>query len=392
MTVKNILFSFLIIVSGAFQTAYSQEPDSVSIVNDSILLREQFIKDSILAREIFVRDSLIRRQRILDSVTFLKNELSFLLPAYARVVRDEFILTCNEIMIVGDSALGDFTFITMPFGLREPYTPWKRTLALSGKAVKYDWDEAGKKIVSVHTSQMKASFIRSNSKLLVIQRPAIIQNNSRGKFYKNPIDTVFFDNKGQITRIKSYVLFYALVNGNQRGNLVFTNRIEVRQYEYNIVNELTKCQVVRFCERWKAWEPNKVCSIINYTLSRQGEIYSLNRRNDPANGYSDGTYLLIYDDMQNLKSVSFMNLAKTENWQRTIELNKDGNVSCYIDKSGDLILQSLCMIYHDPGAKVPLETITTTFEKDGISYYQKNNTTGKSRTRDRMTLEWSPWK
>jgi hypothetical protein len=239
---------------------------------------------------------------------------------------------------------------------------------------------------------MKASFIRSNSKLLVIQRPAIIQNNSRGKFYKNPIDTVFFDNKGQITRIKSYVLFYALVNGNQRGNLVFTNRIEVRQYEYNIVNELTKCQVVRFCERWKAWEPNKVCSIINYTLSRQGEIYSLNRRNDPANGYSDGTYLLIYDDMQNLKSVSFMNLAKTENWQRTIELNKDGNVSCYIDKSGDLILQSLCMIYHDPGAKVPLETITTTFEKDGISYYQKNNTTGKSRTRDRMTLEWSPWK
>jgi hypothetical protein len=87
-----------------------------------------------------------------------------------------------------------------------------------------------------------------------------------------------------------------------------------------------------------------------------------------------------------------MNLAKTENWQRTIELNKDGNVSCYIDKSGDLILQSLCMIYHDPQAKIPLETITTTFEKDGISYYQKNNTTGKSRTRDRMTLEWNPWK
>jgi lactam utilization protein B len=103
---------------------------------------------------------------------------------------------------------------------------------------------------------------------------------------------------------------------------------------------------------------------------------------------------MTYDESENLKDISFVNSAKTENWQRSIELNKSGNVSCYIDKSNDLILQSLCMIYHDndPQAKNMVETITTTFEKDGISYYQKNNTTGKIRTRNRMTLEWSPWK
>ena len=414
---KNILFFliFIVIIQVPWD-CYSQDDDSVAGKNiyrpykseivivrdtipiqdsaaiDSILQREQFIRDSLLAREIFVRDSIIRRQRILDSVTFLKNELSFLLPAYFRVVRDEIILNCKPIALVGDSALDNFEFITMPFGVREPYSPWKTRIAFLGKPFRYDCDESGKEIVSVHTSQMKASFIRGD-KLLVIHRPAILQNNSRGQFYKNPVDSVFFDNRGQIIKIKSYVLFHALVNGSQKGKLVFANRTEFRLYEYNALNEPAKYQVVRFCERWKAWEPNKVCSILNFTITRQGDTYTLNRRNDPANGYSDGTYTLAYDNMQNLKSVSFVNLAKTENWQRTIELNKDGNVSCYMDKSGDLILQSLCMIYNkDPQAKNSVETITTTFEKDGISYYQKNNTTGKSRTRDRMTLEWGQWK
>ena len=103
---------------------------------------------------------------------------------------------------------------------------------------------------------------------------------------------------------------------------------------------------------------------------------------------------LQFDKNENLKSVSFQNLSNTENWQRTIELNKEGHVSCYIDKIQGVIRQSLCMMYHmnDPGAEYPVETITTVFEEDGISYFQKNNTTGLSRTRDRMTLEWSAWR
>jgi hypothetical protein len=128
-------------------------------------------------------------------------------------------------------------------------------------------------------------------------------------------------------------------------------------------------------------------------LIKKGDAYLLSRRNNPANGYSDGTYTFTFDGNDNLKGVSFVNVANTENWHRSIELNKDGNVSCYIDKTNDVIRQSLCMIYHpEPQAKYPVETVTTIFEKDGISYYQKNNTTGKIRTRDKMTLEWSQWK
>jgi len=69
-------------------------------------------------------------------------------------------------------------------------------------------------------------------------------------------------------------------------------------------------------------------------------------------------------------------------------------VHCYFDKVNGVLKQSLCMIYHtdDPNAKYPVENITTVFEDDGVSYYQKNNTTGQIRTRDRMTLEWSSWK
>jgi hypothetical protein len=101
----------------------------------------------------------------------------------------------------------------------------------------------------------------------------------------------------------------------------------------------------------------------------------------------------MFDKPGNLKSISFQNVAKTENWTREIELNKDGFVNCYMDKANNVIVQSLCWIYHqEANAKYPVEEIVTTFEKDGISYIQRNGTTGKVRTRDRMTLEWTPWK
>jgi hypothetical protein len=370
-------------------------PDTLEIqrIRDSIELRLQFVRDSILAREQFIRDSILRRQRILDSVTFLRDELYPMLEAYYRATRDEIILRCHEIPIVGDSCLGDFTFTTMPFGARDPYAPWRVKASLAGKSIRIVRDDRTKKIVSIHTSQLKSSFMHTaGGNLLVIQQPAVIQKNWAGHFYKNAVDSVFYDRFKRIARIRSYVLFHAVINGNQRGNLLFTNRTFVKQFEYDGEDSISGIQIVRFCERWKAYEENKVCSILKYGLTRQGNTYILTRRNDPANTYSDGTFTFIFDEQENLNSVSFINLAKTENWQRIVEINKDGYVSCYMDKANNVMIQSLCMKYHpELGAKHPVEMITTTFEKDGISYLQTNNTTGKVRTRDKMTLEWTPW-
>ena len=95
-----------------------------------------------------------------------------------------------------------------------------------------------------------------------------------------------------------------------------------------------------------------------------------------------------------LKNVAFTNLKKTENWKTYIELNDEGNVSVYIYENQGAIRNSLMINYYlnDPDAKYNVETISCAFEDDGVSYYQKNNMTGKSRSRDKMTLEWSPWR
>jgi len=362
-------------------------------VRDSILAREIFVRDSILAREIFVRDSLIRRQRIKDSVLYLKNELQGLMEAYSTANDEKIILKFNPIAVLGDSMLGDFIYSSLPFGVRDPYSPWKTKLILSGKSMRIDKDSRNGLINSIHTPQFKATFDRKSRHFLIIHHPAVIQKNSKGNFYKNPVDSVFYDVAGRIAKIKSYVIFHTLTSDNQRGSHLFTNAVQVKQYRYDSKSDYASLQLVRFCERWKAWETNKVCSIINYTFERDGNKIKLIRKNDPVNPYSDGTYTFDFSDKGDMSGISFMNAANTEGWERTIELNKEGNVSCYIDKSNGLIVQSLCMIYHpEPGAKYPVEIITTTFEKDGISYLQNNNTTGKTRTRDRMTLEWSTWK
>lgn len=365
-----------------------------AFVRDSILARETFVRDSILAREQFVRDSLLRRQKILDSLNILRPQLQRLLEAYNKSVRDEIILKCNEIQLVGDSLLGDFIVHTLPFGVKDPYCPWRIKTSLNRKPIRISYDPESKKITSIHTSQFKASFYSSpDHKLMVIHHPVAIQKNSRGNFYKIPVDSVFYDNLRRIAKIKSYVIFHNLINENTKGQFLFTNATIVKQYTYDQVGTPVALQLVRFCERWKSYETNKICSIINYSISRSDNTITLVRRNDPVNAYSDGTYTFTLTENDDPASVSFLNSAKTEGWERTIELNKDGNVSCYIDKSKGLIIQSLCMVYHpEPSAKYPVEIITTTFEKDGISYLQKNNTTGKSRTRNRMTLEWSDWR
>jgi hypothetical protein len=363
-----------------------------TFVKDSILAREIFIRDSILAREIFVRDSLIKRQKITDSVFFLKNELQNLLEAYSMANDEKIILDFRPIPVIGDSMLGEFVYSSLPFGVRDPYCPWKTKLILSGKAIRIEKNSRNTLIKSIHTPQFKALFDQPSRNLLIIHHPAAIQKNGNGSFYKNPVDSVLYDAEGRIARIKSSMVFYSLTAGNQKGQYLFTNTIQVKQYRYKDNNEYDSFQLVRFCERWKTWESNKVCSIINYTFEKNGNEIKLLRRNDPVNQYSDGTYTFTFNDNRDLSGISFINSSNTEGWERTIELNREGNVSCYIDKSKGRIFQSLCMIYHpEPGARFPVETITTTFEKDGISYFQKNNTSGKSRTRDRMTLEWSTW-
>ena len=345
------------------------------------------------AGNMFVKDSLIRRQRIVDSLQFLQKELQYLLEAYSKSIREDIIIRCEPVPIIGDSVLGAFTYHTLPFGVRDPYCPWKTNLYLTGRPIRILVDEKSRKIQSIHTSQFKTSFSYAPGGIVVIHQPAVVQKNSFGHFYKNPVDSVFFDRNKRIFQIKSYVLFYAVNTGNQRGNLLFTNRTLVKQYDYDTNNEIKQYRMIRYCERWKVYESNKVCSIMKYDFSRQGTTWLLKRKNDPANNYSDGTYTFKFDNKENLSGISFTSLNNTGNWERTIEINKEGYVNCYFDKSDNRIIQSLCMIYHDePLAKFPVETITTTFEKDGISYLQVNNSTGKSRTRDRMTLEWSHWK
>jgi hypothetical protein len=361
---------------------------------DSIARREQFVRDSLVAREQFMKDSIQHRKQILDSLTFLQKELNGLLEAYLRTVKEDIILRPGKITIIGDSALSDYEYLILPFNTTQPYTPWKVRLDLTDKSIITGVDRNHRKITSIQAPFMRCSFAYGDNDLLVINERSFVQKHWSEQFYTTPFDSVFFDRYKRVVKIKRYVQFYGLINNNQRGAPLFLNLSRVMQYTYGPDNQITQYQVVKFCDRWKVYDPNKVCSILTYGFSKQDNTYLLTRRNDPVNNYSDGTFTFEFNGNDNLKSVSFHNLSNTENWQRVIELNKDGNVSCYFDKTKDIVRQSLCIIYHlkEPNAKYPVETITTIFEENGISYYQKNNTTGLSRERDKMTLEWSPWR
>lgn len=398
---RNFNCILIILIGLAFTTASYAQQDTITLIKpvqnniDSLEIRLQFISDSLLVREQFVRDSIQRRHRMLDSLTFLQKELQSLLEAYHRTVKEDIILHDYKIGIVGDSVLGDYTYLLLPFNVNQPYTPWKARLDLTDNSIKFYIDKETQKINSIQAPFMRCSFTYGgHGNVLVINERSIVQNHFSEKLYKTPFDSVFFDRYNRVVKIKRFIQFYGVINNNQRGAPLFLHSSQVMQYEYGPDNQINQYQVVKFCERWKAYEPGKVCSILTYTFSKQGNTYLLTRRNDPANSYSDGTFAFEFDGNDNLKSVSFHNLSNTENWYRSIELNKDGNVSCYIDKTKDIVRQSLCMIYHlqEPNAKYPVETITTIFEENGISYNQKNNTTGLSRVRDKMTLEWSPWR
>jgi hypothetical protein len=362
---------------------------------DTLFWRMQYIRDSLLAREQFIRDSIQQRKRRTDSLSFLQRELPVVMDAYLKTVREDIIIRYSGIDILGDSALSDFCYTFLPFNLTQPFTPWKARHSLTGKAVKILVDSSVQKITSIQAPFIKCTFSYGNpNTVMVIRELSAIQNDRSGQFYKTPFDSVFFDRMHRVVKIKRYIQFYTVIQNTQRGTPLFLNLSQVKQYEYAPDGRIARYQIVSFCDRWKAYEALKVCTIVTWDFSVEGNTYRLTRHNDPANAYSDGTFTFEFDENENLKGLSFQNLTLTENWRRTVELNEDGNVNCYVDWKDDRVSQSLCMIYHmkDPGAKYPVETITTTYEEDGISYYQRNNMTGLSRTRDKMTMEWGPWK
>jgi hypothetical protein len=404
MAVRIFTITFLCLML-AFLSGFLYGPDSLAqeipdtlkgpaqAVSDSITGRRLFVMDSLRVREQFVQDSINQRLRMIDSLNFLRKALPRVLEAYLKTYREEIIWRDYPIPLVGDSTLGDYACLILPFSITQPFTPWMVKVSLQENVLRVTADKQAQVITAVQTPFMKCSFTRNAPGILVLRERSTVQKNGWGQFYTSPVDSVFYDRFERVVKIKRYTQVFAVVNGNQRGTPLFINLTQVKQFTYGPDRQLTQYQVVKFCDRWKAGEGNKVCSIITYAFSSEQGKLMLTRRNDPANSYSDGIFGYIFDDKGNLTGISFQNLAGTEQWERTIELNQEGNVHCYFDKIKGVLQQSLCMIYHPDasGDRPAVETITTTFEKDGISYYQHNNTTGRSRTRDRMTLEWSPW-
>ncbi|MFO7655829.1 MAG: hypothetical protein R6W78_02075 [Bacteroidales bacterium] len=363
-------------------------------IYDSIQARMAFVKDSIAQRQQFIRDSIAERQRILDSLNFLKKELPKLLDAAVKTFKEDIIINQQNICIIGDSTLCNYTYDILPFNLSQPFTPWKGAINLSDDPVKMEFS-ANNQIKSLQAPGITCSFVYGNSEnILRINEKAVILNKSTGKLYKEPFDTVFFDTRGRVAKIKRYIHFSQASDNYRKGASLFMHLTQVKQFDYGADNQVTKIQVVNFCDRWSAGAEHKICNIVTYSFNKQLNKYNITRKNDPANNYSDGTFTLEYDASENLKSLSFINSGKSENWKTHVELNKEGNVKRYLYEINGKINQSLDFNYYlnDTNAKYPVEQIKCTFEDDGISYYQMNTTTGKSRTRDKMTGEWSPWR
>jgi hypothetical protein len=362
-------------------------------IQDSIAARILFVQDSIIAREKFVRDSLIRRQQVVDSLFFLKKELPQLMGALVKSIKDEIVIKSNRLEVIGDSILNNYSYIQLPFKFNEPYKPWEEEINFSTNPAKLEIDSLKLKITGIQASGINHSFdYGSGGKVLVITGQGLFASKYVDKFYKVPIDSVFFGISGEVIKVKRYFQLYQATNTFQRGSFLFNFLYQVKQYDY-YGGELSVYESVKFCDRWAKTDPVKVCNIARYTLTKQGYSYVVKRQNDPVNDYSDGTFTYEFDNLNSLKSVSFINFKNTENWKTFIEQNADGDVSRYVYQNGGVVNRTLLVNYYleDPKAKYKVETVTCTFEDDGISYYQRNNTTEKARIRDKFTGEWGPW-
>ncbi len=373
------------------------DQDSINVrlqfIRDSIAARMQFIQDSILAREKFVRDSIQRRKEILDSLTFLRNELPPLLEASLKTFSDDVIVVSSTIRIVGDSTLSNHTSLILPFTIDQPYAPWKSVINLSDKPIKLTIDTLKNKIMAIQAPGLGCSFAynpRNNS--LIISSKSSIVSKSSGKLYKVPVDSVWFDRRKKVSKIKRYFEFYQATSQYQKGAYLFTHLTQVKQFEYDAAGHLSRYQITNFCDREKVQDPKKVCTNMTFTILKQGNSYLLTRTTDPVNNFADGKFTYEFDSGNNLKSVSFVNNKNSENWKTIVEVNESGYVSRYVYQNKGIVRKTLLVNYYPEKAKQKVETITCLFEDDGVSYYQVNNTTGKTRERNRLTMEWSPWR
>ncbi|MBN2818510.1 MAG: hypothetical protein JXP36_06055 [Bacteroidales bacterium] len=385
-------------------------PDSLSAedlmqIHDSLFLREQFIQDSLLARqlfvqdsiqkrEIFVRDSIMKRQRILDSLNYLKNELPKLVNAALYSLSDEFIIFSNDISIIGDSMLSRYIYMRMPFSFNKPFMPWRSEIDFTGGSIAIDIDTNKKLIKSIRGKDLDWFFdYNENSKIIRLNTRGMFTKKYDVNYYKQPIDSVFFDSDGRVVKIKRYLDFYAADDRYQKGKHLFLFLHKIKQFQYDNAGNISHVQYVDFCDRWRESDPSKICLITDYSFSRDGTNILLTRKNDPANKFSDGNFIYDFNNYHVLNSVTFNNVAGTEKWKTIIEYNQLGNVTRYVYQVNDRINKTLVINYYldDPNAKYKAELITCIFENDGISYFQENNTTGKSRSRDHFTGEWGPW-
>ncbi len=363
-------------------------------ITDSLIAREKFVTDSLIAREIFVKDSLYKRKLILDSVAFLKRELPMLIEAAIKSINEEIIIYTDPVEIIGDSSLSNLTYRALVQKADEPYAPWRSTIKLSGSSFKIKIDTINKKVISVRSPEIKYSFnydfntriVRMNGRNTIVKKP-------KGNYYKIPIDSVFFDRKTRVVKLKKYVQYFEATKNYKKGALLYIDIEQIKEFDYFPDGVLSNYRLIKYCGRETGKSKNEVCNIVNYSLSREGRKFTVVKRNEPKNDYSDGTFIFEFDSNFDMKSMEFTNITKARTKKYIIELNKDRNVSRYLYEKDGRINRTLLVNYNNsPNAKYKVETILCNFGNDGISYYQKNTTTGKSRTRNKLTMKWNPWK
>lgn len=374
--------------------ADSTEQNTDSVMNeigqgiDSTYFFQQQAIDSAL-RAAFVKDSLLKRQAEIDSLQNLQRELPLLVKASLYTFTDNLIVADGQANIQGDTSLTDYCATVLPFRFSDPFQPWKLVVPLS-EGVQISSGNQPFKIKSLKTPDFQHFYsYNPNDKVVVIRQQAVLARHNDANYFKSPVDSVFLNERHQLVKVKRYFEVYAASSSFQREAFLFNQLWQVKQYIYS-GNELASYELVKLCERWSAKEEEKVCLITSYTVKKTGYAYELVRSNNPPNEYTEGTYTYDFDDAGNLRAGSFRSNSGAENWKTFVELNEEGNVSRYVYQDKGEVSQTL-LINYTPGAPEKVEIISCTFEDDGVSYYQHNTTTGKGRTRDRLTMEWGPW-
>jgi len=391
-TIIKIFICFYLIIpvtNAQTNNKYTFKPSLISTDTLEISENNSNIKqlNDSLSKIQYIADSTIRINKIKDSINILKTQLAFILECYFKTNNENIPISKVYIQTQGDTILHKAGYYVLPFNLDQPYKPWIYEINLINDDLKVFYNDENQ-IVKITSKTININIEWHNNFLLIKNIHSILQNKY-GNYYKIPIDSIFFDNNKNIIKIKKCVSFYNLINNLQKGNFLFTNTILIKQYFYQKDDIIYKLQIVNFSNRWYTYENQKVTSIIEYDIIKNNNIYTLTQKTDPVNNYADGKYIFEFDNLMNLKYINYYNNYTSEICRKEIELNKEGYVHCYYDYINEKLKQSLCIIYNY--TKNSYETITTIFENDGISYYQRNNTTGKVRHRNRLTLEWGQW-